>query len=180
MTEASSLFAPSATDPSLIAFSTNDSAYISDRGYTLWALKAAAQNPFVSRKAMLNKTSGSAEAGYGIVFCHHGADERMLVAMIDTQGEYIVGEALGSSFSEIVPWTSTTCLKRGYNQDNAIEVSLDSGTRTFTLAINGTAVKTFTAIESTYDLGGDNGYIAVISPWDSFPETPVSVNFREQ
>jgi len=178
--EESSLFGASAADPSLVEFSTNDSAYITERGYTLWALKAAAQSPFISREVVLTKTSGSAEAGYGIVFCHHDAGERMLVAMIDAQGEYIVGEALGSTFSAIVPWTSSTYLRRGYNQDNTIELSLDSGARTFSLEINGNVVKSFAAIESDYDLSGDNGYLVVVSPWDSFPGTPVSVNFKEQ
>jgi hypothetical protein len=178
--EASSLFVPSAADPSLVEFQTNDGAYITDRGYTLWALKAEAQNPFVSRTVVLDKTSGSMEAGYGIVFCHHGADERMLVAMIDAQQEYIVGEAVGSTFTAIAPWTGSAYLKKGYNQDNEIGIRLDAATRTFCLSINGNDVKTFSAIETDYSLSGDNGFLVVVSPWDSFPGTPVSVKFREK
>jgi hypothetical protein len=179
--EASSLFVPSATDSSLVEFQTNDCAYITERGYSLWALKASPQSPFVSRTVVLNKTSGSMEAGYGIVFCHHGTGERMLVAMIDAQQEYIVGEAVGSTFTAIVPWTSCAYLKKGYNQDNEIGIRLDLSTKTFSLSINGSSdVKTFSAIETNYDFGGDNGFLAVISPWDSFPGTPVAVSFREK
>jgi len=178
--EASSLFVSSATEPSLIEFQTNDSAYITDRGYTLWALKALPQDPFVSRTVVLNKTSGSIEAGYGIAFCHHSSDERMLVAMIDAQQEYIIGEAVGSTFTAILPWTGSAYLKKGYNQDNEVSIRLDAATRIFSLSINGNEVKTFSAIETDYSLGGDNGYLVVVSPWDSFPGTPVSVKFREK
>jgi hypothetical protein len=180
MEEASSLFVESPAEPGFFAFETNDAAYITDRGYTLWALKAAEQSPFASRTAMLNKSSGSAEAGYGIVFCHRSAEERMLVVMIDTQQEYIVGEATGSAFTAIVPWTASAYLKKGYNQDNELGLRLDQATRTFTLALNGVDVKTFSAIETDYELGGGNGYLVVISPWDEFPGTPVSLSFREK
>jgi hypothetical protein len=184
--EAESLFV-SSTDSSgaaAVYFRTSDAAYISDNGYTLWSLKAADQSPFVSRTVVLNKQSGDPGAGFGIVFCRHGAssiaDETMLVAMIDTEQEYIVGEAIGSSFTAIVPWTSSPYLKRGYNQANAMSVSLDRMTRVFTLFINGERVKTFSAIEPGYDLSGGNGYIAVISPRDDFPTTPVCIAYIEQ
>jgi hypothetical protein len=180
MGEANSLFVASAAESSLVEFATNDVAYMTDRGYTLWALKAAAQTPFVSRTVVLNKSSGVSEAGYGIVFCHHGSDERMLVAMIDEQQEYIVGEAVGSNFATIVPWTVSSYLKKGPNQDNEIGVRLDPANGTFTLSINGADVKAFSAMESGYDSGGDNGYLVVISPRDSFPATPVRVSFREK
>jgi hypothetical protein len=182
--EAGSLFTSSATEPGLIEFRTNDGAYITDRGYTLWALKAAAQNPFVSRTVVLNKTSGSPDAGYGIVFCHRqagsAAEETMLVAMIDTEQEYIVGEAVGSTFTEIVRWKWSEYLKKGYNQDNEIGIRLNAATKTFSLSVNGQSVTTFTAKETDYDLGGGNGFLAVVSPRDSFPGTPVSVTFREK
>jgi hypothetical protein len=180
------LFNVSPTDPALFDFETNESAYISDFGYTLWALKAGPQSPFVSRTVVLNKISGSSlTAGYGIVFCHHAsgsaADERMLVVMINAKQEYIVGEAVGSSFSVIVPWTTSTYLNLGYQQDNAISVSLDSGTRVFSLAINGvSAVKTFSAMESDYDLNGGNGYLAVIVPQEKFPSVSVHITYKEQ
>jgi hypothetical protein len=178
--EASALFVVDPSEPSLVDFETNDDAYISDRGYTLWALKARSQSPFVARTAVLNKRSGSAEAGYGLVFCHHEADERMLVAMIDMQQEYIVGEAVGSRFTAIVPWTASAFLKKGCNQDNEIGLRLDAESRVFTLSLNGVDVKSFSAIEPEYELDGGNGYLVVVSPWDVFPRTPVRVAFLEK
>ena len=177
--EASSLFAAAPADPAQVDFVTDDDAFVTDRGYTLWALRAGELSPFSSRLVVANKASGSAEAGYGLVFCHRGAEERMLVAMIDAQGEYIVGEASGSTFTAIVPWTSSAYLKRGFNQDNLIGLRLDPASRTFTLSLNGSDVRSFTAVESGYELGGGEGYIVVISPRERFPGTPVRASFRE-
>jgi len=133
--EVESLFVPSidGSGAAIFDFETSDSAYLGDNGYTLWALKAASQPAFTSRTVSLDKLSGNAAAGFGIVFCRHPSlspsDETMLVAMINAQQEYIVGEAGGSIFTEIVPWTPSTFLKQGYNQTNIIGVSLDPATR---------------------------------------------------
>jgi hypothetical protein len=185
MEEADTLFV-SSTDPSTFDFETNDRAYIADEGYTLWALKAGPQSPFVSRRVVLDKLDGNLGAGYGIVFCHHAtgsaASETMLVAMIDAQQEYIVGEAVGSNFKAIIPWTKSPHLKYGYDQANTISVSLDGDTRVFTLLLNDDDANPirFSAIEADYDLRGGNGYIAVISPRDSFPNTPVHITYQER
>jgi hypothetical protein len=182
--EVESLFVPSADTPGLFEFETRDSAYIADRGFTIWTLKAEPQDPFVSRTAVLNKLSGNPAAGYGLVFCRHEADERadetMLVAMIDTEQEYLIGEAVGASFKVIVPWKYSALLKYGYNQANAIGLSLDGEARVFTLSVNGRAVEEFSAMESDYDLGGSNGFIAVISPKDDFPDKPVRISYLEE
>jgi hypothetical protein len=182
--EVESLFVPSIDAPGLFEFETRDSTYIADRGFTIWALKAESQDPFVSRTAVLNKLGGNSAAGFGLVFCRHGADESadetMLVAMIDTEQEYLVGEAVGPSFRVIVPWTYSGRLKYGYNQANEVGLGLDGDTRVFTLSLNGEAVREFSAIESDYDCGGSNGYIAVISPQDDFPDKPVRIAYQER
>jgi hypothetical protein len=170
----------SEADPSLVEFETNDEAFIAERGYTLWALKAASQSPFSSRTVVLDKAGGCDEAGYGLVFCHSAEGERMLVAMINVRQEYIVGEATGSAFAAILPWKVSPLLKRGYNQDNEIGLRLDSAARRFTLAINGVDVDSFSAVEPDYELGGGNGYLVVVSPRDSFPGSPLRVSFREE
>jgi len=170
-------------DP-LVEFETADSAYLSSYGYTLWSLKGPQADEFTSRSVMVNKISGEAAAGYGVLFCQHAAsdpnDETMLIVMINTQQEYIVGEALGGTFSRLVDWTYCSALNQGYNQENIIQVDLDRPTRTFTLRLNGNEVNTFTPSDPQYDLGGGSGYIVVISPRESFPGTPVHVLFQER
>jgi hypothetical protein len=168
----------------LIEFETADLAYLSPYGYTLWSLKGPHADAFTSRRVMVDKTSGEAAAGYGVLFCHHAAsdpnDEAMLIVMINTRQEYIVGEAQGGTFSRLIDWTYSSALKPGYNQENIIQVDLDRPTRTFTLRLNGNEVNTFTPSTTTYELGGGSGYIVVISPRDSFPGTPVHVLFQER
>jgi hypothetical protein len=184
--EVESLFTPS-TDSSgnaFFDFETRDSAYITDRGYTLWALRAAPQDPFVSRTVVLNKLGGNPSAGYGLVFCSRRADahadETMLVAMIDAQQEYAIGEAVGSTYRPIVSWTYSPLLKLGYGQANELGLSLDGETRVFTLSINGEAVAEFSPMENDYYCGGGNGYLAVISPEDDFPRNPVHIIYQEK
>jgi hypothetical protein len=183
--EVESLFVPSidGSGAANFDFETSDTAYLGDKGYTLWALKAAPQEPFTSRTVSLDKLSGNAAAGFGIVFCRHPAlspsEETMLVAMINTQQEYIVGEAVGSIFTEIVPWTHSTYLKQGYNQTNILSISLDAETHKFTLSLNGNPMPDFSALDPGYPLNGDNGYIAVVSPFEEFPATSVHITYKE-
>ena len=179
---ADELFVPSADSPGLFTFETSDPDFISERGFTIWALRAPRQDPFVARTVVLNKRSGDPAAGYGLVFCRHRSeglsDEAMLVAMIDTEQEFLIGEALGSDFKTILPWTYSPRLKLGYNQANTLGLSLDG--RSFALSLNGVVVARFEAIESDYSCGGENGYIAVISPKDRFPDQSVRIDFQER
>jgi hypothetical protein len=181
--EVESLFVPSidGSGAAFFDFETSDSAYLGDKGYTLWAFKAEPQAPFTSRTVSVDKLSGNPAAGFGIVFCRQPSfsGETMLVAMINAQQEYIVGEARGSIFTEIGPWTHSTYLKQGYNQTNILGLSLDAATRKFTLSLNGNPVPAFSALEPGYPLSGDNGYIAVISPFEKFPANPVRITYKE-
>jgi hypothetical protein len=163
---------------------TNDTVYWGPYGYTLWAIKGSAQTPFTSRQVVVNKVSGDASAGYGVVFCQYDTGdpdvgETMLVVMINTKQEYIVGEVCGAQFTEIVPWTTSTKLRQGYNQGNTLRV--DYASEEYTLSINGVETVVFRDDEPPYHSdGGGRGFIVVISPMDEFPETPVHVIFEEQ
>jgi hypothetical protein len=178
-----SLFVETAAGSGSYVFKTNDAAYRGPYGYTLWTLTGAAVTPFVSRTVELSKISGNASAGYGVVFCSWdtGSGETMLVVMIDTQREYIVGEVTGASFSEIVPWTESPSLVAGYNVANTVSLSWDSANSRFSLRFNGGPVVIFRDdVEPFHDNGGRNGYMVVISPLDDFPTTPVHTVFTEK
>ena len=166
-------------------FTTNDPAYWGEYGYTLWALKGAPQTPFTSREVAMCKTSGDDSAGFGVVICHYedpdpGIGETMLVVMINTNRQYIVGEAIGAEFTAIVPWTFSGELLANMGQTNNVRVDYDGGLAEYVLFLNGTEVKRFRDDETPFHAGGgDNGYIVVISPLDDFPEVPVDVVFRD-
>jgi hypothetical protein len=177
------LFVETATDSGQFVFTTNDTAYWGEYGYTLWTLKGAAVTPFASRKVELSKMSGNASAGYGVVFCSYdtGSGETMLVVMINTQKEYIVGEVTGASFTEIIPWTESASLVAGYNVKNTVSLSYDAAKGDFSLSLTDGAAVTFRDdVEPYHDSGGRNGYMVVISPLDDFPDTPVHVIFTEK
>ena len=104
----------------------------------------------------------------------------MLVAMINTQREFIVGEVTGVSFSEIVPWTESGYLRMGYDQANVMKVTYDPGEKEFSLFLNGGLAAHFRDDSGPFhDAGGGNGYIVVISPRDDFPHDSVHVIFQE-
>ncbi len=166
-------------------FTTNDSAYWGPNGYTLWALPFAGQQTFMKRDAALIKSSGNAYAGYGIIFCQHDAGnpsqgETMLVAMINSQQQYTIGEATGSVYTPYTSptWVQNPGLAKGYGMTNNLKVTRDAD-GLFHLSLNGSEVMTFRDGRIPLEAGGGDGYLAVISPQDSFPGTPVTVSYKE-
>ncbi len=166
-------------------FTTNDPAYWGPYGYTLWAMPCPTQATFTRRDVTLIKTSGNANAGYGIVFCQYDTgnashDETMLVVMINKSGQYSVGEATSSVYSAYTSslWIQDAHLAQGDGMPNEVEVARDAS-GLFTLSLNKTPVMTFHDGRTPLHTGGGQGYIAVISPQDSCPSIPVSVTYKE-
>src|SRR5208337_3556852 len=180
------LFVPDAQVPGKRVFRTNDPAYWGPYGSTIWTLAGPPEEPFQQLEADLIKVEGDDTAGYGVVFCSYDTGnpetgETMLVAMINTRREFIVGEVAGSAFTEIVPWSSCQSLNAGYSQSNVLRVTYDSAAGEYCLFLNGTeAVRFRDDEEPRHDQGGRNGYIVVISPLDSFPSSSVHVIFQER
>lgn len=168
-------------------FTTNDTAYWGPYGYTLWAVMPALSQPtFTQRDVVLTKSSGNAAAGYGIVFCQYDSgnpahDETMLIVMINTQQQYSVGEATGSVYSPYTnpTWVQDLHLVKGGGNPNEVLVTRDAG-GLFSLALNGTQVMTFRDGRTPVQSGGGGGYLAVISPQDSFPAIPVSISYKDK
>ena len=173
---------------STYSFYTTDASYVGPNGYTLWSLSRPSQSPFLSRDVTLVKSSGNLYAGFGIVFCEYalsGGTETMLVAMINANGQYSVGEATGSVYA---PYTASTwvdanalsqVLNKGYGASNELALSRDAGSGQFSLMLNGVHVFDFKDQRLPLVTGGGEGYLAVISPQESFPDKPVSIVFTE-
>jgi len=167
-------------------FTTNDTAYWGPNGYTLWALPLAGQQTFTQRDVTLIKSSGNAYAGYGIIFCHYDTGnpslgETMLVVMINTQQQYSVGEAIGSVYTPYTSatWMQSLSLTRGYGVTNDLKVKRDAD-GLFHLSLNSIEAMTFHDGRTPLREGGGDGYLAVISPQDSFPTNPVTVSYMEK
>ena len=174
----SDLFVP---DGGNVTFTTNDPAYWTENGYTLWAPTGGSQSTFASLERKLTKTEGDGDAGYGLVFCHYDTGdsalgETMLVVMLNTKGKYIAGEVVGSTFTAFFPWTYTSTLSPGLGVANRLKVTLSGGE--FVIFLNDNEVKHFTDSEAPLHTQGADGYIVVVSPSDSFPRHPVTVQFE--
>ena len=181
--ETDNLFVALATTPGAYSMKIDDIAYLGPSGYTLWSLKGTSQTPFVSETVTVTKRSGDEWAGYGMVFCQYDTGdpllgETMLVAMIDTHGEYIVGEATRGSFTAFCDWTASTSLVQGLGAANIISV-VKSGSQ-FVLSLNGTEAYRFQDSGTPSHDGGRSGLIAVISPDDQLPWIPVQVDYQIQ
>ena len=160
----------------VVTFLTNDARYNGYYGYTLWTETSGILDPFSHLNVTFSKMSGNAEGGYGVVFCSH--DNTMLLVLLNTQKEYLIGELTGNVFTALQDWTETQDLYLGYNQTNIVDITRDSGTGVFSLAFNGGDPVFFRDDEEPYHSGGRNGYIVVVSPLDTFPDVPVMVTFK--
>ena len=182
----SSLFVQNAGNTKEYDFSTNDPAYWGINGFTLWSLPSsfAGQATFDKRDVTVKKNSGDGYAGYGIVFCGYDTGnpvvETFLLVMINTQQQYSVGEVTGSSYAPYTSstWVSSGYLVKGYGVNNHVVITRD-GSGVFALSLNGQQVMTFRDGRTPLQTGGADGYLVVISPQDSFPQTPVSICFTE-
>jgi len=174
--ENSSLFVED-IDTGIISFETNDTKYPGEYGYTLWSQDDAIQDPFTHLNVTLKKIRGNDVAGYGVVFGSH--DDTMLVVLIDTKKSFIIGELTGNIFTELQPWTNSPNLIQGYNQENTIDISYNSGTGDYSLSFNSQTPVTFRDDDEPFHITGKDGSIVVISPLDNFPNIPVSVTFKK-
>jgi hypothetical protein len=162
-----------------ILFSTNSSENWSENGYTIWTVSGSDDDAFSSKEAGLLKMEGDATSGYGIVVCHHESaqGETAIILMINTSGEYIVGELVAGRFSQIIPWTAFPQLKPDINRENRVRLELIDGE--FVVTLNGIEANRFRDEEAPFHSNGKSGYVVVISPLDDFPETSVRVVFTD-
>jgi len=175
----SELFEENEGQAGIYVFLTNDLDLWGPYGCTLWALTGTQQQPFAVRELELTKLSGNRSAGFGLVLCHYRDEElgeTMLVVMINTKRQFIIGEAVGAEFQAIVPWTDSPALFAGYTA-NRLRVQRDG--EIFRVFLNGQPTASFRDENAPLHSGGADGLIVVISPLDRFPETPVHVVFKE-
>jgi hypothetical protein len=167
---------------------TNNVRYWSERGYTLWTVwgEEEPEDGFEERTVVLAKGKGYAGAGYGLVLCQGdrttGEDGEkeptMLTVMINNEGEYAIGKAVGGRYESLVWWTRDAALWQGAGAENEVTVSAEGDV--FKVVINGSEVTRFTDNKEPKHYGGRNGYIVVIAPMDRFPGEEVDVLFREK
>jgi hypothetical protein len=177
---------PAADGYTRTVFRTNDVSYWTHEGSTLWTVFGGEEVEFISRTVTVSKSSGFSGGGYGIVFCQ-GEHEvegilkpAMLVVMVNNNGQYIIGKALGGVFSDFGWWQPSAFLNRGAGASNELSVIYDEILGKYRLLINGSNVDDFIDDDIPVLRGGKNGYIAVITPFDNFPVHSVNINYLER
>ena len=165
-------------------FTTNDTKYLSYEGMTMWTVWGEDVINFSSRTVKMAKSEGYSGGGYGIVFCHDEYEvegnnkHAMLIVMINNDGQYIIGKAVGGVFTDFGWWKSTPHLKKGLGISNELKVIYEEDK--YCLIINGEEVERFRDDEEPCLRNGKNGYIVVITPFDNFPASRVNVYFFEE
>jgi hypothetical protein len=182
----SDLFIPvESGDANTTMFYTNNPAYRTPSGYTLWAYTSDSVD-LQERTVSLKKQSGSSIAGYGIIICSaprqvgSKTENVFLTVMINNNKQYAIGKVTGASYKSLVYWTNSTGLEKAPGMENVVSVKRDSANKNkFSLYCNDVFEQYFTDEELPACEGtGRNGYIVVIAP-DDLDKSAVEVWFYE-
>jgi len=166
-------------------FRTNDEKYRRLEGMTIWTVSGERKEKFEERKVKTGKPTGYSGGGYGIIMCHGEYEVKgtrqnvMLVVMLNNEGQYIIGKAVGGVFNDFGWWKASPYLQRGMGVMNEIRVSYEEESLEYALEINGYVAEKFRDEGEPALSGGKNGYIVVITPYDKFPGSGVDVYFIE-
>ena len=182
--EDSSLFTEtesSETQNSTFTFETNDSSYITKKGFTIWGVNQTnTSDDFEEIKVTLYKSSGNSDAGYGIVFLKQEVDEKdfLVTVMINTKAQYIIGKVTDGNFTSISEWKTSSRLYSGYGIKNTVSVSYDEENADFVLCFNDQKESIFKIDEEINFKNSQSGFVAVISGSEKFPSIPVKIVYE--
>lgn len=172
-------------------FYTNDSDYY-NYSFTSHYTSTNNGNPV---EVQMQKVSGSADHGYGVIFAIQKSDAdannksmyRFLVSV--SEGYYNLGQydstgnytAISSGSTD--SWKYSAAINTGYEEINTVNINFVSGTNTYSIKINNTLVDTFSHAdpEVTVDLtGGKSGFYVSVGDEteEDFPNNPVDVRFK--
>lgn len=184
---ADDIFSESPENEGLCTFDTNNKSYLNSKGCTLWALKNknSGQTAFKSRSVRVVKESGSASAGFGIVFCVQGAEAagtfNMFTVLLNTKGQYAVGKILKGNYTNIQWWKDCMYLNRGFGAVNYIRVDYNPESTEFTLFLNDAEAFRFSDTKSSPRLSyGGDGYVVVLDGKENFSVANTKVTFCEK
>jgi hypothetical protein len=158
-----------------IQFKTNDTA---NYGYGYFEHYTASYGAVSEVTATVLKNSGSATAGFGVVFCFVDSNN-FYRALVSEDGYYIVSQKTGGSYSTLQSWTQSPNVHTGYGVQNTIKVSYS--TNLYSVFINDLTTPVFTfAPSQSNGTAGSAGFYAGIgsSASDNFPGTPADFRFK--
>lgn len=155
-------------------FLTNDPAWY---GYGFWyGIGATEEAQMTSMAANVEKKSGSANTGYGVIFCYQDSSNFYRV-YITVGGYYSVSARVAGTYTQLIPWTSPqhATIYTGFGVPNAISVTQVSPNN-FAIGFNG--VQEIVLTDSSFT-GGKSGFAVSVSPtYESFPAVPEDVRCK--
>ncbi len=166
-------------------FSTNDTTNALPYGKSFWYPAEDSQEPFERWSLIATKDGGERYAGYGMILCHGSREcgedgeerETMLTVMIRCDGYFQVAEVLGTDYRPFENWLPNDAIEQEYGRENKLTVEREAN-GVFTLLINDIDVYRFVDDEEPYHSGGTQGFLAVVSPHEDFPDFPVTIRYR--
>lgn len=155
-------------------FYTNDSKYFD---YTFWCQLLNPSNPMSPIEFQAKKMSGSAQIGYGELFCYQDENNTYAIAIF-TDGNYQISKIIGGNLTYLKELTPSNHLRQGYNTINDIQITSDAASHIISFYFNG--VLETTVCDSSFT-GGDYAFLAGvgISQNENFPNTPVDIRFKQ-
>ena len=165
--------------PGTYIFKVNNPVYAGTYGYSFWVMKEPFETVFTGVGLELSKISGHVDGGYGLIFCQTQTDDGVvyLVLLINRSGEYCVGKIVHNRFFYLERWKKSENLISGPAMVNTIRVErtdLSEYKYYFNDQVTGIILDNGENIAT----GGGWGFVAVVSPLDKFPSTPVEVHFK--
>jgi len=167
-------------------FRTNDKQYWTYEGMTMWTVWGDSEDIFDSRTVTMGKSTGYSGGGYGMVFCQGEYEVEgkmtlaMIVVMVNNEGQYIIGKVIDGIFNDVGWWKFTPYLERGMGKANELTVNFEEENEGYCLSINGYEIERFRDDSEPALRKGKNGYIAVITPFDKFPEFGIDIYYLEE
>lgn len=177
ITEATELFSGNGEE---FIFETNETKYLSDYGYTLWTLTECNESEsFNAIDVDVYKSSGNPGAGFGVVFCNQEIEGKnyMLVVLINTKGQYLIGKVIDGNFQSFSQWKSSPYIRRGYGVVNNIKINYEDAS--FILRINGYEITKIKDSDHVVIKGSKSGYVAIIDRGESFPQVQVKIVYKK-
>jgi hypothetical protein len=163
-----------------IQYRTNDTA---EYGYGYYiSVSTSSQGipasyPGGTVTAIVEKMSGSANYGYGIIFCYQDTNNYYRF-LISENGGFQFDKKVAGTYTILSDWASSSNINQGYGIQNTISVN-QTAAGTFAFYINNMTVPVLTCSDSSFNSGYAGYYIAIgPSTSENFPTVAADVRFK--
>lgn len=182
------LFEPDQNNAGKYIFEINDKSYLRPTGYTFWSENYTnSRSSFEGINYLTEKSRGSSQSGYGIVFCckrdTSSGNVYFLAVMINDKKEYNIGKVVNGKFTSLTSgWKKCIYLTAGTDEILIRYLTSGENKNKFELSLNGYSVEYFVDQENpiTDFTGTKYGFLVCIGPNEDFDNSSVKVIFEKK